>query len=381
MTLLPPVRPTESASPDVLYISRKHPPSLGGMQKLSARLVAGLREKARVTALVHDCSRWSLAPFLYIAMVRLGSRLVLGPRPRIVHFGDPLVAVLAPVCRLAGISTVVTVHGLDVTYPHPLYQLLLRIGDLGIDRYIAISREARDACLRRGISADRCALISPGVDIATSSDRLTRAALSRVLGLPDFAGPVLLTVGRLVPRKGVAWFVENVLPGLVARQPALMYVVVGDGPDRERIKAATERVGCARHVALVGRVQEDVLRLCHASADLFIMPNVPTEHDVEGFGLVAVEAAAAGLPVVASNLEGIRDAIQHEKNGLLVPPRESAVFREVILRYIEDEPARLELGRRAADFTRVTYGWDRMTARYIEEYERAMRSLADRLEK
>lgn len=356
----------------IVYISRKHPPSTGGMQKLSQRLLSELRRRREVLAIVYDCPRFLLMPFLLWVITRLLWHLTVARRTmHVVHFGDPLLAVAAPLCKARGVPTVATVHGLDITYRSRLYQWLLDVGLRQVDRFACISGAAREACLRRGIPPHKCEVITPGVDLVVDPSRAEheKAALQRSLRV-ERADLVLLTVGRLVRRKGVLWFVEEVVPRLVRRVPSLRYLVVGDGPDRESIERAASRAGVRDAVVLTGRVSDERLTACFAVADVFVMPNVTVSGDMEGFGLVALEAAAAGLPVVAADLEGIREAIAHEENGLLVAAGDAEAFVEVILGLAQNPEARQQFGCSAREYTLRTYSWGQMAEAYLDFYGR-----------
>jgi phosphatidylinositol alpha-1,6-mannosyltransferase len=122
-----------------------------------------------------------------------------------------------------------------------------------------------------------------------------------------------------VKRKGVHWFVEQVLPQLGADY---MYIVVGAGPEFAAIQETVRRRSLQDQIVLTGQ-QPDHFRNCLMNAaDAFIMPNIPVPQDVEGFGIAALEAGACGLPVIASGIEGIRDAVIDGVTGHLVAERD-----------------------------------------------------------
>ena len=129
------------------------------------------------------------------------------------------------------------------------------------------------------------------------SARTTRAAASKEIrqryGLPDGA-VVLLTLGRLVRRKGARWFTRHVLPGLA---PDITYLVAGDGPEANPIRVAAVQAGLGDRVLLLGRVDDDTRELLLRGADLFVQPNIRVPGDIEGFGLVTIEASMRGEPL------------------------------------------------------------------------------------
>jgi len=110
----------------------------------------------------------------------------------------------------------------------------------------------------------------------------------------------------------------------------VLYVVVGDGEDRPDVERALDETHAREKVLLLGKVGEERLADLLRSTDVFVMPNIVVPNDVEGFGIVALEAAASGLPVVAADLQGIKDAIIHGENGVLVEPENAAAFADAV---------------------------------------------------
>ena len=173
----------------------------------------------------------------------------------------------------------------------------------------------------------------------------------------------MLTLGRLVPRKGVAWFIREVMPLL---PDDIRYWVAGDGPEKEEILLARGALEKPERVTLLGPVSEEEKQRLLYSADLFLQPNIPVKNDMEGFGLVVLEAAAAGLPVLASRLEGLRDAIREGENGILVEPRNAEGYREAIVT-LSGSPEKLrELGRNARSYVARNCQWQHIASRYLD---------------
>ena len=177
-------------------------------------------------------------------------------------------------------------------------------------------------------------------------------------------GPLILTTGRLIKRKGVSWFVDQVVPRLSDRTT---YVVIGEGEEEAAIRSAAVSAGVSDRVRLLGRVSDELLAAAYLAADVFVMPNVPVAGDMEGFGLVALEAAASGLPVVASKLEGITEAVHHERNGLLVTPCAADEFVATLGKLLALPPGQRQvLGEAFRTYTMDTYSWDRAARRYVD---------------
>jgi phosphatidylinositol alpha-1,6-mannosyltransferase len=96
------------------------------------------------------------------------------------------------------------------------------------------------------------------------------------------------------------------------------------------------------------------------------MPNIPVKGDMEGFGIVALEASSAGLPVVASNIEGIKDAIIDNKNGVLINPYDDKRYIEIILDFLINDQKRINFGKQAMEITNMKYNWEKISESYLE---------------
>ena len=185
---------------------------------------------------------------------------------------------------------------------------------------------------------------------------------------------VLLTSGRLAKRKGVAWFIGNVMPGLPEN---ITYVVVGDGPDKENIKNAIKKNNLSDRVKMLGYVSDKVRNILFNTCDLFIQPNIIIEGDMEGFGISVIEAGSCRLPVIASRLEGLQDAIKDGQNGFLIemddvdtrlPSRQ--VYVHKINELLADDNFRKEFGEKSRQFVIENYSWDKIAKRYLEEIQK-----------
>lgn len=356
----------------LLFITRKYPPSVGGMERLSHRLTAEISKREEVRIISWGRSQRWLPFFLLSAFLRAIWTL-RRETITLIHIGDPLLAPLGVLLRLLGkVPVVSNAHGLDVIYPHPLYQLVIPWWLRQLDCVVCISDYTRGECLRRGISEDRCVVIPPGIDVdeytlTLPPETRRRLALDWELGLDG--QHVLLTVGRLVRRKGVAPFVRQALPLLCERREDWIYLVVGEGPERAAIEAAVEAHGLTDKVRLLGRICQAELKVVYALADLFLMPNVPVAGDAEGFGLVSLEARAAGLPVVAANLEGIAGSIENEEDGVLVSPEDYTAYVQAIDRLLGREPSAAEQQRRR-ERVAARFGWSHIAVRYLHLFRR-----------
>ena len=349
----------------ILFVTRKHPPSVGGMQRLSHQLITHMRRRARVSAITWGGSQKLLPLFLIYALGRGIS--IGGCGVDLVHVGDPIVSPIGWILKkIFRVPVVGTVHGLDVTYPNPVYQWLVPRLLRALDSVVCISHSTYRECLERGIPADICAIIPPGVTVpSVRLDRDTARQWLEEVVERDLQGvAVLLTVGRLVPRKGVAWFVESVWPRVLRGGGDVCYVVVGRGPDEERVRALMARPEVAGKSHMLGRVSEGDLARVYAAADLFVMANTRTPGDMEGFGLVALEAAAYGVPVLAADLEGIQDAVVSGKTGCLLQSGDADVWVEGVLKMLSDPTGLQKMSRLAYAAVQERFTWANMADAY-----------------
>jgi len=354
----------------ILFITRKHPPSVGGMQNLSYNLIQNLEEQGKkrgdkIDAIILRKSQWHLIWWLPYALAR---GLIAARRADIVHLGDPLLSLIGWLAKIFWRKkVVVTVHGLDVTFPFFLYQGYLKFFARDFDRYVCISSYAKKEAEIKGLSP--CVVIPVGVDFKKSNFKFQISKVSKENFCQKHHLPqdrfYLLTVGRLVKRKGVGWFIKNAMPALPRE---MIYLVIGDGAERENIQYLIKEQKLQDRVYFLGKITEEELKTVYALSDLFIMPNVKVEGDAEGFGLVALEAALNSLPVIASRLEGICDAIAHNQNGILAESRNAASFKREILKFFRDDQYRQRFGREAAVFTTANYNWSNIAERYYQEF-------------
>ena len=356
----------------ILFITRKYPPSVGGMQKLSYRLTTEISRQTTAKVIGWGGSQRWLPVFVPWAFLRALAVLARG-QVTLIHLSDPVLSPLGVLLRwLARVPVLVNAHGLDVTYSFPPYQAIVPWCLGRLDRVICISQYTRDECIRRGVPADHCEVIPLGIDTEeyrTSLSEIERRTWLSAWGIhPTEQRRVLLTVGRLVRRKGLLPFVSQALPLLHAQRQDWIYVIVGDGPERQRLKAAVQTLGLSEQVRILGFLGNKAIQAAYALADLFIMPNVPTPGDPEGFGLVTLEARAAGAPVVAADLEGIRDAITEEADGTLVTAEDWPGFARAIESWLDRGESTVERENRRRR-TAARFAWPQIAASYLAVFD------------
>jgi glycosyltransferase involved in cell wall biosynthesis len=174
-----------------------------------------------------------------------------------------------------------------------------------------------------------------------------------------------------VERKGHAWFIEHVMQKLPNEY---IYLIAGQGPQEESIRKLIQKLELKQRVLLLGSVSEEEKNCLYQLADLFVMPNIKVKNDQEGFGIVILEAGSYGLPVIASNTEGVSDAVIHGKTGPLIDEKNAQGFIEAIQMPTIN---RSTLG----DIVASSFGWKYIIKQYYEEFEKIMRERSNGLPK
>jgi len=302
-----------------LFITRNYPPKLGGLEVYSYNLIKEFETHDITYKIVSAKSNIHLAWFLpYCFFKALSTTWKHGIRS--IHLCDALLAPIGILLKLLTRAKIsISVHGLDITYRNSFYQLIVPWCVAGLDKVICVSRSTRDECVHRRIPSHKCAIIPNGirpneVQLPYSSDDLSRR-LEKIVGVSLRNKIILVSIGRLVKRKGIAWFVENVMPRL---NMSYHYFIVGDGPEYENIQELLEDGNLQNRVLMFGKASDDERNLFYNASDIFVMPNITVPGDLEGFGIAAIEAGSCGLPVIASNIQGLRDAVLDGQTGYLV---------------------------------------------------------------
>lgn len=371
----------------LIFVSHSQPTqnrplaNVGGMQRVAIELLCALRKRALdnppQSIDMKASWRWiyvRILPFLFSSFFRLKWKAAKGDIDTIL-FSSMVTATLTiplgPFLKRRDVVTAVIVHGQDVTMPFAPYQYIVRRVFAVVDAVLPVSRATADACLARGLEEEKVFVVHNGVDtsrFAGPSD--PRQMRSDLLGCFGFSAEdlphdalLLCSVGRQVRRKGFAWFVDSVMPRLPER---VHYWLAGDGPERNTILRKVEARSLGGRVRLLGKVSDIQLRALYGGSDIFIMPNIPVRGDMEGFGIVMLEAGVNALPTVASRLEGITEVIQEGENGRFVESGDAAGFATVIEDFEQDPAALIEAKEKAHAYTRRTFSWDSIAARYAE---------------
>lgn len=297
-------------------------------------------------------------------------------RPDLVHTHNPKPGIYGRLAaRAVGVPGIVnTVHGLYATPEDPLARRALvyaleRLAAACSHAELVQNLEDRAVLRRLGVPEDRLVLLGNGVDLRRfrpPQGPEERERARRALGVPGDA-VVVGTVGRLVWQKGFRELFE-VARRLAVARPQVTFVVVGPtDPDKADALGEDDLAEARRAGNVVFTGGRDDVDELYAGFDLFVLPSYR-----EGFPRSAMEAAASGLPVVATDIRGCRQAVDHEVTGLLVPLRDAAGLADAVARLVDSEADRRRMGEAAVTKARAEFDDRAVVATTLAVYERVL---------
>ncbi|KQS31016.1 glycosyltransferase family 4 protein [Dyadobacter sp. Leaf189] len=378
---------------EILFVSHKYPPAVGGMEKQSYELITGMERYCKVHKIVFDGNE-SIIRFFILLKKRIIETCAKNPGIKLIHFNDGLLAAFC--VRHEGythLKRTATLHGLDVVFPSAIYHKNILPRFNRFDKLIAVSNATAKAAVSLGIHAEKLVVIPNGVDtqIPHSRTEVTISGLLAEHGINYRGQRILVALGRPVKRKGMSWFIKNVVPRLQgeflllligAYQPEpttpekllsflpksvsrKITLFLGFPTDNAPLREVLSNPALNARVKHLGKLPTGHVQAILAASAAFIMPNIKVEGDMEGFGLVCLEAAIAGAPVFAADIDGIPDAIQDGKNGYLLPSGNAAAWAERLNEVIQSGPAKPNQEAFRL-YTEANFSWDRMVRRYYD---------------
>lgn len=351
------IRPaTDRGFPEVLLITRNLPPLRGGMERLCLRTAQSLFDGGYELSVIgpEGCAAYfpeqiqvnevphrSLMRFLFATLRE--ARNVPRRSSRIVIAGSGLAAPIAWwVARRARARWAVYLHGLDIIAPSTIYQRCWLPFIRRADLVLVNSRNTRRLAIEHGVPSLKMEILHPGTNLPEPdfhAGQMFREAHS--LG----HRPLLLAVGRLTPRKGLARFVREALPQILAGRPDALLLIIGAdaedavrqtaGSEHARILRSADEAGVSNAVRLMPPCDDATLSAAYRAADVHVFPILDLPGDVEGFGMVAIEAAAHGLPTVAFDVGGISDAVVDGVSGSLAQAGDYTLFANLVQHWLE----------------------------------------------
>lgn len=325
----------------ILLVTTDFYPRIGGVATYYTKLCEGLSPQDIIVLSVGEGAVSASSPFPYQVITKKWARVVpqwlqsvwliwrtvRQYRTETVWVGNILpFGTAAYVLKACGLikEYIVSVHGLDINLAFQNKpQLALKILKNAY-QITANSVFTKELATGRGIEENKITVIYPGIDSMGAAGQNRPRAKEKM---------VLLTVSRLVQRKGIERVIRA-LPMVWEQYPRLEYWIVGNGPEREHLERLVQEVDSSHpgehRIRLWGELSGGELEKIYKEADIFIMTPQQNGPDVEGFGIVYLEASRYGLPIIASPTGGVPEAVQDGVTGLLVASDESEIARAVI---------------------------------------------------
>jgi len=388
---------------EVIFISHKYPPSIGGMQKQSFELIKGYASYDKAHKIVPG-SNESKVSFFWNLRSQVQKLIDDHPNVKLIHCNDGVCGFLAlQLLRGIEIPVVVTFHGLDLLWPNRLYQNWLKSG--GLQRYagiIGVSEFTAQEAIKRGADANKVSVVLNGVDDPDwSIDKVRPEIRNYIQDLSLLKKKLIVSIGRPVKRKGFNWFIQRVLPLL---HDEAHYIIIGPkakrGKFHELIRKVTPKAllnqvdlfwgsnsaqnkleALQNHGSYNKRFDwlDDLnyheLQYVLSEATLSVMPNISVDGDAEGFGLVSLEANMLGTYVIASDVDGIPSAVRDTYNGSLLPSGEEKIWVQKINQFLFLSPEELsKIEKEAKHYVQRTFSWSKMAEEYAQFFERINKS-------
>jgi len=367
----------------VLILAGEFPPFAGGIGNAAANLAEALAKKGCSVLVVapsygkrdsiHDQQqiyrliRLPLMRSRYVRMLPMIPAILavaMREKPNFVlamratREGIPAVVIK----KLLGIPFLVFAHGLEFARFSPnsvSWRLCRRVYEQA-NAVIAISGPTQELLLERGLPANKVCIIRLGVNNQLFEPV---SPLSKWNGQSLAGKRLILSVSRLVERKGVDKVIEA-MPFVLEQCPDALYIVVGDGPCRERLKQIAQEKGVADKVLFAGRVPD--IRPFYHACDVFVLPTREgRKGDIEGLGLVYLEAAACGKPVVASLVGGVADAVVPNETALIVDPLDPKDIANAIVKILTDEQLARKLGEAGRERVLREFTYDKVAEKVL----------------
>jgi phosphatidylinositol alpha-1,6-mannosyltransferase len=381
-----------------VLVSRKYfPPQVGGISHMMWEICRALgpREVCALTAQRGEApapdagsgARVYRRPLAFsgaagLQALGLGAAAIeigLRERPRLIQLATCEEGYLAlHLSRLLRLPFVVYAHGNEVLAARDSGWAKPRLALQCAGRVLANSWYTAGLLASIGVDERKVDIVHPGCDVGHYRPIEPRAgAFESLLGRPRC--PMILTVGGLVQRKGHD-LVIRAMPAVLSRVPDLLYVIVGEGPNRAALEALAESLGVRRSIHFAGRVAHERLPEYFALCDAYVMPSRARleQADVEGFGLVYLEANACAKPAIGGRAGGVPDAIVHGKTGLLVDPGDVDDLARSIVTLLVNRELAATMGRQGLERVRASFTWTHVANRVREALAAAAESATGR---
>lgn len=358
-----------------LLVTLEYPPSVGGVATYYAHLVNELPSDSIVVLHNNDdallfrrlwprwfkalWSTWRAIRKQNIECLLVGQILPLGTVALILH-------------KLTGIPYIVMTHAMDVTLPFSnegstRKQKLVKQILKHAAAVTTVSQFTKQHLVSIGVAESQIHIVSPCPHITPETFPVSIDTVIERDKIEHTDGKqIILSVGRLVERKGVDRVIEA-MANVKTTHPNALYIIAGNGSYAYELKKLVEQFGLQKHVRFVGKLSDQELAEWYQRCDVFVMPSRQlSNRDVEGFGIVYLEANSFGKAVIGGNSGGVADAVIHEETGLIVDPNDVDAITQALQRLLTDHSLAIRLGNQGKHRVEKQFQWP-IQAKMLEQ--------------
>ena len=234
------------------------------------------------------------------------------------------------------------------------------------DRVIVCSQSMKnEICGHFNLPLDKVDVIPNAIDTTKYQTSVDRGSVRQRYGV-GYGEKLILCVGRLVPQKGIEYFIRAI-PIIAKRYPEAKFIIVGEGWSRDLLEAEARASGQGRKIQFTGFASDQEVINLMTSADALVVPSV-----YEPFGIVALEGMATGVPVVASKVDGLAEVIEHDRTGVFVYPRSPESIAWGVDQVLSDPGHAKWLTENAKEELRKAYSWEAVAMKTVEVYRKVV---------
>jgi glycosyltransferase involved in cell wall biosynthesis len=373
----------------VLFVSHKFPPSVGGMETHNYELYKFLETRIAIVPIIIHPHDNKLAFYLSLR-TKVKAALTQNPDINLFYINDGLLAIILADLSMhfPKVKFVATIHGLEISFPLRFYQskLIPRLNHL--DHLICVSSHTTDILKSLLIDNSKISTIKNGCDV-NEIPKLENAKEFEKKYQFLKGARVVVSLGRAIKRKGFSWFANHVMPtiddnvyylvvGPQAKESVYLktiksllpkslvhkyHLAIGFPEDTQTLKENTNP-----RVVILGKLPQQELDFVIHRADLAIVPNIEVAGDIEGFGLVALELAVKEKLVLVANIQGLKDAIIDQHNGIMIESGNAHLWSETIKEWLNKPNEAYQFGKKARIFTQQNYSWQKMGQAYLDTF-------------
>jgi len=267
------------------------------------------------------------------------------------------------------IPTVTTSIGWDIYDPiirvPKILKYLMRIVPKKSDGLTSISIFVKETLIEDfDVKNKKIEIIHYGVDTKRFNPENDGISIRKRYGIKNDI--VVLTVQRLEKRKGVEYFIKAI-PMVLERFNNIKFMIVGDGPEKNKLKKLCKSLGVSENVIFTGKIPNSEIQNYYKASDIFAFHT-----NYEGLGIVLLEAMASGKPIITTMAGGTADIIENNINGFIITPRYPELFADTLIKLLKNKKLRDEFGEASREIAEKKFDWEIIVEKYIKVYEEVL---------